>query len=75
VSGTNKTSQRGVYGDKGVANSNNYPDGRASAVSWMDKSGNMWIYGGFGYLASGSYGNGIHVNYKYHQLCLHRILE
>jgi hypothetical protein len=64
VSGTNVASQRGIYGQKGISDSNNYPGGRSGPVSWMDKSGNMWIFGGYGYPTSGSSGNIIHVTYK-----------
>jgi hypothetical protein len=66
MSGSNQPNQKGVYGEKGVPDSNNIPGGRSGAVSWTDKSGNMWIFGGYGYDASGSEGNAIHV--KYHQL-------
>jgi hypothetical protein len=57
VSGTNAANQNGVYGEKGVPDENNIPGGRFSAVSWMDYSGNMWIFGGHGYASSGTEGN------------------
>jgi hypothetical protein len=64
VSGSNTTNQNGVYGEKGVANANNNPGGRRAAISWMDNSGNMWIFGGAGYDSSGGRGNAIRVNNK-----------
>jgi hypothetical protein len=62
VSGTNLMDQNGIYGDKGVPDSNNIPGGREGAVSWMDNSGNMWLFGGKGYASNDSFGNPIRVN-------------
>ncbi len=39
----------GIYGTKGVASSASLPGGRAGAVSWTDKSGNFWLFGGLGF--------------------------
>jgi hypothetical protein len=65
MSGSNQINQNGVYGEKGIANSNNIPSGRYGALSWMDKSGNMWIFGGSGYAAIGNHeGNAIHVSHN-----------
>jgi N-acetylneuraminic acid mutarotase len=48
--------QTGVYGTLGVAATANIPGGRDGAVSWTDKSGNLWIFGGDSYNNStGSY--------------------
>ncbi|HEX9138499.1 MAG TPA: kelch repeat-containing protein [Steroidobacteraceae bacterium] len=44
----------GVYGTKGVATATNIPGGRAGAASWIDQSGNFWIFGGSGFDATGS---------------------
>jgi N-acetylneuraminic acid mutarotase len=41
------------YGTKGVAALTNNPGGRASAASWVDTSGNFWLFGGYGYDAFG----------------------
>jgi len=54
VNGSNQINQYGVYGAKGVADSNNVPGSRASAVSWVDSGGNLWLFGGWGYAASTS---------------------
>jgi hypothetical protein len=52
VSGPNYTSNLGIYGVKGVPSSDNFPGARAAAASWMDNSGNMWMFGGQGYPAN-----------------------
>jgi hypothetical protein len=46
----------GTYGTKGVAHSANNPGGREVAIQWMDNTGNLWIFGGYGYDGSGSIG-------------------
>jgi hypothetical protein len=46
-SSSSSYSQPGVFGTEGVAASGNIPGGRAGAASWLDKSGNLWIYGGY----------------------------
>jgi hypothetical protein len=62
MSGTNGINQNGIYGEKGIPNSNNFPGGRYESVSWMDNSGNMWLFGGEGYDASSdSKGNAINL--------------
>jgi hypothetical protein len=63
VSGSNEMNQNGIYGEKGIPNSNNIPGGRDGAVSWMDNSGNMWMFGGFGYPTI-VFGIAKRVNYK-----------
>jgi hypothetical protein len=57
VSGANETNQPGMYGEKGVPDPNNVPGGRYGTVSWMDNSGNLWIFGGKGYIFSGTEGS------------------
>jgi hypothetical protein len=56
VSGSDSVDQRGSYGTQGVSSPSNVPGARQSAVSWIDPSGNLWLYGGFGYDAAGNYG-------------------
>ncbi len=36
----------GIYGVKGVAAPANTPGGRIGSVSWVDSSGNLWLFGG-----------------------------
>lgn len=54
VSGSNIANQTGVYGTKGTADAANVPGGRSSGVSWTDSSGNLWLFGGFGYDSVGT---------------------
>lgn len=51
-----KGGQPGIYGTLGSAAIANIPGGRDSAVSWTDKSGQVWIYGGEGIDGKGTYG-------------------
>ncbi len=50
------TNPNGVYGQKGVPSAANNPGGRHGAVSWTDKDGNFWLFGGSGYAANGPEG-------------------
>jgi len=45
----------GVYGTQGVASAANTPGARSEAVSWTDKQGNLWLFGGQGKDAVGNY--------------------
>lgn len=38
----------GVYGTRGVAGAANKPGARGSSSSWIDLSGNLWLFGGDG---------------------------
>ncbi|HEV2484205.1 MAG TPA: kelch repeat-containing protein [Terracidiphilus sp.] len=38
----------GVYGTLGVPAAGNIPGGRKAAISWTDRSGNFWLFGGYG---------------------------
>jgi N-acetylneuraminic acid mutarotase len=48
VNGSNMKDQVGVYGTQGVAAALNIPGGRGSAASWIDPSGDLWLFGGSG---------------------------
>lgn len=50
MQGDNFFPLRPIYGTKGVEAPSNKPQGRRSAVSWRDRSGNLWLFGGAGYL-------------------------
>lgn len=54
ISGASTVNGSGVYGTEGSAAAGNGPGARSSAVSWVDSSGNLWLFGGAGYAASGS---------------------
>jgi len=56
VSGAYDGPQRGLYGTKGVPDSDNVPGARQGAISWIDSSGNLWLFGGRGYDISGNCG-------------------
>jgi N-acetylneuraminic acid mutarotase len=49
MSGSNTVNQAGVYGALGTPAAGNIPGSRYDAVSWTDKSGNLWLFGGDGY--------------------------
>jgi len=56
VSGGTTADATGVYGSLGAAASSNVPGGRDSAVSWIDGSGNLWLFGGAGHASTGTGG-------------------
>ena len=56
VSGDSTSNQWGVYGDIGIADADNIPGARNDAVSWIDSSGNLWLFGGYGYDVNGTLG-------------------
>ena len=47
----------GVYGIQGSPDAMNVPGGRYYAVSWTDKQGNFWLFGGAGEDANESFGS------------------
>jgi N-acetylneuraminic acid mutarotase len=55
MGGTN-TQQFGAYGTMGVPAAANVPGSRETGVSWTDESGNLWLFGGWGYDANGWFG-------------------
>jgi hypothetical protein len=46
----------GVYGSLGQAAPGNTPGGRSGAASWIDGSGNFWLFGGNGQDSAGNKG-------------------
>src|ERR1039458_4944421 len=48
MGGSNIHGQSGVYGTLGTASAANIPGSREDAMSWTDKSGNLWLFGGAG---------------------------
>jgi N-acetylneuraminic acid mutarotase len=55
VDGSNTPNDPGAYGAQGTTSASTAPGARYSASSWIDSSGNFWLFGGAGY---GSTGNG-----------------
>lgn len=49
MSGSESGNQNGVYGTLGTAASGNVPGTRANSVAWCDSTGNLWLFGGYGY--------------------------
>ncbi len=52
--GSNLADQAGTYGTQGVSANANMPGARSSCCSWVDLSGNFWLFGGGGLGASTS---------------------
>jgi len=53
VSGSNLSGQSGSYGTLGQAATGNTPGARIGAATCVDKSGNLWLFGGGGFDATG----------------------
>lgn len=56
MSGSNVGFQSGVYGTQGMAAPGNVPGARQGAVGWTDASGNLWLFGGWGFAGPGMTG-------------------
>ncbi len=59
------TGQPGVYGTQGQSAAGNTPGGRMGAVTWVDGSGNLWLFGGLGgtlQIYAGSHGDETYFN-------------
>jgi len=54
VSGSNIAGPNGVYGTQGTAAAANVPGGRQAGVLWVDTTGTVWLYGGFGFDSVGT---------------------
>ena len=54
VSGSSSFNILGTYGTQGTAASTNVPGGRNQAATWIDSSGNLWLFGGSGYDSVGT---------------------
>jgi hypothetical protein len=46
----------GAYGTLGTAATGNMPGSRAGAANWVDANGNLWLFGGTGFDATGTSG-------------------
>jgi N-acetylneuraminic acid mutarotase len=56
ISGATVCGQPGVYGTLGTPAANNIPGGRRFTTSWIDSSGHLWLFGGWGFDANGDNG-------------------
>lgn len=54
VSGSSAGNEAGIYGTLGTASASNVPGGRGDSASWIDNSGNLWLFGGVGLDANGT---------------------
>ena len=55
VGGSRTASPSGVYGTLKTAAAGNEPGGRSNALTWTDKVGNLWLFGGQGYDSQGTF--------------------
>jgi N-acetylneuraminic acid mutarotase len=56
ISGGSADNAAGVYGTEATAAASNVPGARYAASSWIDSSGNLWLFGGYGYDSTGTEG-------------------
>jgi N-acetylneuraminic acid mutarotase len=56
VGGSSSPESSGVYGTLGVAAASNVPGARGANGSWIDSSGNFWLFGGGGLDSTGTDG-------------------
>ena len=56
LGGSQNRNQIGVYGTPGVPSATNIPSTRDGATEWIDSDDNMWLFGGYGYASTSSYG-------------------
>jgi N-acetylneuraminic acid mutarotase len=54
MGGSKTGEQPGVYGTRGKASATNMPGARESAAAWAGLHGNLWLFGGNGFLRTGS---------------------
>jgi N-acetylneuraminic acid mutarotase len=57
ITGSKSNGAAGTYGTKGIGAAGNSPGGRDSAVTWVDSSGNLWLFGGEGITSPGLNGD------------------
>lgn len=54
MSGASSTGAAGQYGSEGMEAPGNVPGARQGATGWVDSSGNLWLFGGYGLDGQGS---------------------
>lgn len=65
VGGSNGDNGNGQFGTEGAAAAGNIPSARKHALSWVDASGNLWLFGGIGCDANDTCGNYLNDLWKY----------
>jgi hypothetical protein len=58
MTGADTTNQPGIYGTRGTPAFSNTPGGRVWPCAWTDASGNLWLFGGYGFDTSSTTGGG-----------------
>jgi len=58
MKGGSVAGQKGTYGTLGIPAAANTPGARIGAVSWIDLSGSLWLFGGYSYNGWEMEGNG-----------------
>jgi len=56
MGGSSAVNQSGVYGTLRMAAAGNIPGSREFTTNWTDSSGNIWLFGGLGVDANGTFG-------------------
>jgi N-acetylneuraminic acid mutarotase len=56
ISGSDTTNNPGVYGTLGVPAPANIPGARSGGLTWTDDTGNLWLFGGWGFDSAGNNG-------------------
>ncbi len=56
MKGQSDANQIGIYGTQAVPGAANVPGTREPGAFWIDGSGNLWLFGGFGFDSTGLYG-------------------
>lgn len=54
VGGTTQVYQTGIYGTQGVGSTSNRPGSKEETVMTFDNSGNLYLFGGYGYTSNNS---------------------
>ena len=49
ISGSDKGGKRGTYGTQGIPAADNVPGARVGSVAWTDSTGDLCLFGGYGY--------------------------
>jgi len=53
IKGDSLVNRAGIYGTQGLEDINNNPGARYVSVSWTDPMGNLWLFGGYGFVSGG----------------------
>jgi N-acetylneuraminic acid mutarotase len=57
MKGNSTANIAGTYGTQGISSVTNKPGSSQGSCSWLDETGNLWLYGGRGYDATGTLGH------------------